>query len=332
MENSFVTLGFFIIDEFTFMDEHGRPTGRYLTPQIGGGGTYAAIGARIWLPPSQVGMIVDRGHDFPISIEQNLLKYGREMWLFRDQSNHNTTRAKNSYKGEHREFEYITPRIRLTPKDLEGTKLEKPKILHFVCSPSRAASILSEVKDAWEPITIFEPIPDRCVPEELPALKNVLSSISILSPNAEEALSLLSLPLPPSRELIELAAHKFLDIGVGQDKTGWIIIRSGALGAYMKSERTKGAWVDAYWTKEDNHEIVDVTGAGNGFLGGLAAGLILSDDIYEAVLRASVSASFIIEQEGLPTVTSTPIIEAWNGDEPSRRLDELRERIRMFIR
>lgn len=54
------------------------------------------------LPPSQVGMIVDRGHDFPISIEQNLLKYGREMWMFRDQSNHDTTRARNSYKGEHR--------------------------------------------------------------------------------------------------------------------------------------------------------------------------------------------------------------------------------------
>lgn len=48
MENSFVTLGLFIIDEFTFMDEDGRPTGRYLAPQIGGGGTYAAIGARIW--------------------------------------------------------------------------------------------------------------------------------------------------------------------------------------------------------------------------------------------------------------------------------------------
>lgn len=81
-----------------------------------------------------------------------------------------------------------------------------------------------------------------------------------VSPNAEEALSLLSLPLPPSRELIEFAANKFLDIGVGQDRTGWVIIRSGALGAYMKNERTKGAWVDAYWTREDSHKIVDVTG------------------------------------------------------------------------
>jgi hypothetical protein len=112
-------------------------------------------------------------------------------------------------------------------------------------------------------------------------------------------LSLLSLPLPPSRESIELAAHKLIEIGVGQDKTGWVIIRSGALGAYMKSEMTKGSWVDAYWTEENNHKVVDVTGhfelivcmafsntnakigAGNGFLGGLAAGIILSGDMYE---------------------------------------------------
>jgi hypothetical protein len=33
MESSFVTLGLFIIDEFTFMDEDGLPTGRYLAPQ-----------------------------------------------------------------------------------------------------------------------------------------------------------------------------------------------------------------------------------------------------------------------------------------------------------
>ena len=64
---TFVTLGMFIIDEFSFLDEQGRPIGRsfapqeswlgcrilftgftiYFPPQIGGG-TYTAIGARIW--------------------------------------------------------------------------------------------------------------------------------------------------------------------------------------------------------------------------------------------------------------------------------------------
>jgi len=231
MENSFVTLGLFIIDEFTFEDEDGRPTGRFLAPQASWLGLCQQffltvnpplIDWRWWnlcrnrssymvcflchrirtrapfiatwprLPPSQVGMIVDRGHDFPISIEGKLLEYGLEIWLFRDQPHHSTTRANNSYKGEHRgyglicltchltilktRFEYITPRIRLTPKDLVGTKLEKPKILHFICSPSRALSILLEVEGAWKPTTIFEPIPVR------PNLLFLPTSMTILVP------------------------------------------------------------------------------------------------------------------------------------------------------
>lgn len=69
----FVSLGMFIIDEFAFADAAGKPNGRSLSPQesalihpcsyfvrrstfflfffflqIGGGGTYATIGARVW--------------------------------------------------------------------------------------------------------------------------------------------------------------------------------------------------------------------------------------------------------------------------------------------
>jgi len=321
---AFVTLSMFIIDEFSFLDEQGHTTGRSFPPQIGGG-AYTAIGARIWLPSNHLGMIVDRGPDFPVDIERRLLEYGSEMWMFRYQPDHRTTRALNSFRGEQRTFEYKTPRIRLTPADLEGTKLAKPKMLHFVCSPSRALSIISEFNATWEPVTIYEPIPICCVPDELDELISVLRSISIFSPNAEEALSLLSLPLPPSKELIELATDKFLEVGVGRNKAGWVIIRCGALGSYMKSEMKEGMWFQAYWTAQDGVKIVDVTGAGNSFLGGLAAGMLITGDMYQATLYATVSASFIIEQEGLPAVTYTPT-EEWNGDQPFRRLEALRKR------
>lgn len=107
-------------------------------------------------------------------------------------------------------FQYLTPRLRITPRDLSNTKLEKPNIIHFICSPSRASAIISDVKDVdgWHPITIYEPIPvrrlaltriqcvtempkskDRCIPEELPALRDVLEDISIL--RCEVALALL---------------------------------------------------------------------------------------------------------------------------------------------
>ncbi|KAI3596680.1 host-pathogen interaction-related protein [Moniliophthora roreri] len=253
-----VTLGMFIIDDFEYLDEQGNPTGKQSTSQIGGGGTYAAIGARIWLQPDQIGMVVDRGRDFPEAMQSDLEKYGKEMWHFRDRKDGVTTRALNSYRGECRGFNYLTPRLRITPRDLEGTKLEKPTMLHFICSPTRASAIISEVREVkdWNPITIYEPIPDRCVPEELPALIEILPEITILSPNAEEALSLLSVPLPPTKESIEESARKFLQLGVKDS----VVVRSGGMGAYILAREKEGKWVSAFWSSEDRNKIVDVTG------------------------------------------------------------------------
>ncbi|KII95784.1 hypothetical protein PLICRDRAFT_693926 [Plicaturopsis crispa FD-325 SS-3] len=329
----FVTLGMFIIDEFTFSDEDGKPTGQTLPPQIGGGGTYANVGARIWLPAEKLGMIVDRGHDFPEHIQNALQIYGSDMWMFRDNMDRGTTRALNAYRGDHRSFEYLTPRVRITPRDLVGTRLEQPETLHFICSPSRAGDIMAEVHDLrWSPTTIYEPIPDRCIPEELPALVKVLPFITVLSPNAEEALSLLSIPLPPTKPKIDEAAARFLELGIGETGGGSVILRSGGLGAYVATRKLGGRWVDAFWTAANGgtDKIVDVTGAGNSFLGGLSAGLLLAGgDIYEATFYATVSASFIIEQEGLPKLTKfgdAPATEEWNGDSARRRLEELQTR------
>ena len=84
-------------------------------------------------------------------------------------------------------------------------------------------------------------------------------------------------------------------------------------------------------------------------MGGLAAGLHYSDgDVYKgeysleavsevftcspyrlsATLYATVSASYIIEQEGLPMFTlhedkSGEIVELWNGETPQSRLRKL---------
>ncbi len=132
------------------------------------------------------------------------------------------------------------------------------------------------------------------------------------SPNAEEAFSILSRPLPVSKGGIEQAADELLDLGIGDGGGGWVIIRSGPLGAYAKSRVTKGVWVGAYWTAADEDKVVDVTGelklahkhqqllsprdilgAGNSFLGGLAAGLELSDgNVLEGQRKCKVLGLF----------------------------------------
>jgi len=82
----------------------------------------------------------------------------------------------------------------------------------------------------------------------------------MLSPNAEEALSLLSRKDAPTKELVEWAAEMLLASGAEKDWHGWVIIRSGAMGAYVRSRAHEGAWVEAYWTESDAEKVVDVTG------------------------------------------------------------------------
>lgn len=54
------------------------------------------------LPPNKIGMIIDKGHDFPDEIQTALEHYGPDMWLFRANPDALTTRAVNIYQGDHR--------------------------------------------------------------------------------------------------------------------------------------------------------------------------------------------------------------------------------------
>ena len=63
------------------------------------------------------------------------------------------------------------------------------------------------------------------------------------------------------------------------------MIRSGALGCYVVSKERAGEWVAAYHKSQST--VVDVTGGGNSFLGGLTAGLKLAKgDVYEGRFHA----------------------------------------------
>jgi len=49
-------------------------------------------------------MIIDKGLDFPQDIDAALRTYGESMWFFREQPDAATTRALNTYTGDHREY------------------------------------------------------------------------------------------------------------------------------------------------------------------------------------------------------------------------------------
>lgn len=87
-------------------------------------------------------------------------------------------------------------------------------------------------------------------------------------------------------------------------------------------------WLPAYWTKEHGDKVVDPTGGGNTFLGGLAVALARGKTMEEAASWGGVAASFAIEQVGVPTLGSNEDgEETWNGVTVDSRLKEFYERI-----
>ena len=108
------------------------------------------------------------------------------------------------------------------------------------------------------------------------------------SPNHTEALSLLNVPLPESTNISEtrrLVTQACVSIANWRPRLA-TIIRAGALGCcYIPSSLSSVTlddvrWVPAYWdsmedgdTSGSREKVVDPTGAGNAFMGGLGAAL-----------------------------------------------------------
>ncbi|KAA8573336.1 hypothetical protein EYC84_003822 [Monilinia fructicola] len=80
----------------------------------------------------------------------------------------------------------------------------------------------------------------------------------------------------------------------------------------------------------ENHKVVDPTGGGNAFLGGLAIALARGKGIIEASCWGSVAASFAIEQVGVPELgveEGDVGEETWNGVLVDERLSEFMGRV-----
>ena len=255
------------------------------------------MGARLWLKPDAVGLIVGRGYDFPAPIQEKLDSYG-PCWAYQGYPAERSFRvrrsrarcgagpgwlanaltgrqARTTLSGNGRTFEALGKRIWQTPRDLALVGYSAPMFLHLVCSPQRAADFLRELHDmgnGWDRTKIiFEPMPADCVSQNLEALRAVLPDIEVFSPNEEEAARFLGVQLPEStderRAAVQDVAGRMRALGAKKH----IVIRSGALGACIDSTDGGCCWVPAY--HGNTEKIVDFTGAGNAFLVRVQAGM-----------------------------------------------------------
>ena len=85
------------LDDISYDD--GRPP---LTDVVGGAGTYATMGARLFYDcrdRANVGFVVHAGSDFPESIREEIAAW-QSGTIFQETPERRTTRGKNTYHGE----------------------------------------------------------------------------------------------------------------------------------------------------------------------------------------------------------------------------------------
>ncbi|CCG83537.1 putative PfkB family carbohydrate kinase [Taphrina deformans PYCC 5710] len=317
----FVSLGMFIIDTIVPL------SGETLQDIIGGAGTYAAIGSRVFTAPGETGFVVDYGNDVPGSVETTIDGLGLSLLVRRD-NRRKCTRGLNTYRGSLRHFEYLTPKIRITPSQLTPSFL-RSRTFHLISSPDRTTAQMQELgrlrRDlgcADDALSLWEPVPDCCVPTNKDAFVESAKHVDIVSPNADEAAGLLSYTLQSDvTRQVEQMAHEMRGFGVGT-----IVIRSAALGSYVSSPDLS-KWYPAYL--EDQAKVIDATGAGNTFCGALVTLLGQNETLDRAMCGATVAAGLSIMQTGLPELTQSDGLDLWNGAAAKQLVEEYRTRNNM---
>lgn len=243
----------------------------------------------------------------------------------------------------------MTPKLRLDHRALIDTQLLWAKSFHLICSPLRCIDLVENIlalrgQTAGEhigpikPLFIWEPVPDLCIPEEFDNCLEALKHVDVVSPNHGELGGFFGADTNGTGHvdfrLIEQLSSRWLTSGIAQDGSGGIVVRCGKDGCLVTRKGLQ-KWLPAY--HQSSAAVVDPTGGGNGFLGGLAVGLVRAggspsiQNLEEAAIWGSITASFAIEQVGMPSLSHSAEGERWNGVRVDDRLSEFKHRLAGYI-
>ena len=188
------------------------------------------------------------------------------------------------------------------------------------------------------PLFVWEPVPDLCTSDEFENCQRALTFVDVVSPNHGELGGFFGKDTNGSDSvnfrLIEELCSQWLKGGIGPDGKGGIVVRCGKDGCIVARDGLR-KWLPAY--HQSAEKVLDPTGGGNGFLGGLAVGLVRAgaspgvEHLEEAAIWGSISASFAIEQVGMPILSHTPEDERWNGVRVEERLSEFKQRLARYV-
>lgn len=281
-----MTIDFVTIGEIT-VDDTVLETDEIKRAQTGGGSIYSALGIRLW--GHQVGVNSVIGHDYSNSDLELLQTHGVDtqgikriegwslrLWLLHEENNkkqqlpklqsstfHQLDEARET-PPEHyfhaRGFHIATgtPEGQMKSRDIVRERLPNAKI---------SLDILTEPFITWEYY------------RDGSALKD----IDVFSPSIVEIEALWP----------DLSIDHVIDL-IAEYGVRWIAIKMDIRGSVVYDAQTG----EKYKIPIYPANTIDSTGAGDAFSGGFLEGLVETGSVFEAGLRATISASFAVEGWG----------------------------------
>lgn len=249
----------------------------------GGAALYFATAARLW--QAEVSLVSRVGEDYPSQYLSALKASGINIEGVTTLPGP-TMAGRTAYDAEGaRKYTMYTPlprRLELTPLPSDWHPQGSVSAVHLATIPPHVQLAWAKVARQWTDVMSLD-TDVSFVNKNRQELVEVLRNIDIFFPNETEALALF-----PGFPLEEIA-WKISDLG-----PRIVVIKRGREGALIYSRN-----------EEQFHripalpvQVVDVTGAGDAFAGGLIAGLIETDDLEKAGWRGAMTASLAIQGYG----------------------------------
>src|SRR6266852_1861275 len=267
------------------IDDVVLPDGTTRMSSVGGNSLYTALGVRLWQP--RVGLVTRRGEDFPRDLTSVLHLLGVATDGIVDIAGP-TVRNWVIYENNgDRHWIYRTPPERSRevadqPEDLPVTwlEVEPPPVVHITAMPLEAAEAIVDAVRRISPRAIITlDTHEDYVVDYRQRLRALAARVDAFLPSRAELADLVGYD-DPRRALTTLVSLP----------TPVIVVKMGAEGVLVwdKAQGTLHAVGVA------QGPVVDVTGAGDAFCGGFAAGLSLGCSPLESAQRGAISASYAV--------------------------------------
>jgi len=277
-----------VIGSFT-LDDTVLPSNEVRRRVNGGNALYAVIGSRVW--SRRVGVVTRVGNQFPSEDLEAISDHHIDTTGIRRKDAQDIRLWILYEEGMDRQIIYQLKSGSI--KDLSPQPADWPesyqdvRYVHLCGIPFKAQmQWINKLKPLGIEFTLdLLPMPQLRSAKGLELLKsgNLLREISVFLPSLEEVVEVWG-----GQPLLPLM-YKLAEYGPKV-----VAVKLGSLGSLVLDAEKNSA----YLVPAMSVETIDTTGAGDAYCGGFLAGMDQTGDPLEAALRATISASFIIQDFG----------------------------------